>query len=121
MRTLILLDLSCHGSNICLVSHKSLLMAKGTRIIGHPMGFWEQGNKDIYFRGTREQRSKTRVTEEHDKCSFGEQGIQEIGERGNSDLYQKSKGTGILPWEGLRSDPQHMMAFCHDHIWKKNY
>ena len=39
-------------------------------------GFWEQGNKAIYFRGTREQKPKTegnRGTKAQD-VDFGEQG-----------------------------------------------
>ena len=37
---------------------------------GPPRGFGEQENKAIYFRGTREQTSKT----ERNKGNFGEQG-----------------------------------------------
>ena len=63
-------------------------------------GVW--GNKGIYFRGTREQRTK----------SEGKRGTKAIWGTGNignqdfdfgeqSNLFQGNKGTGILPWEGL--------------------
>ena len=68
---------------------------------GPPRGFGEQGNKAIYFRGTREQKSKTignRGTKailgnrEHRKSRFWFWGTRE-----NTDFFQWNKGRGIPP------------------------
>ena len=71
-------------------------------IIKRPsQGFLRQGNKTIYFRGTREQKSKI----------VGNWGTKEVlgirehrkpiflfwGTRENADLFQGNKGTGNLP------------------------
>ena len=74
-------------------------------IIKRPsQGFLRQGNKTIYFRGTREQKSKTvgnwgtkelLGNREHRKSRFLYWGTRE-----NADLFQESKAIGTLPAAG---------------------
>ena len=74
---------------------------------GPPRGFGEQGNKAIYFRGTREQKSQTEGSRgtkailgnrEHrnQNFDFGEQGKMPIF------FFQENKETST--WEGLHSN-----------------
>ena len=66
---------------------------------GPPRGFGEQGNKTIYFRGTREQRLKVKGT--GTKAILGNRKLKnqdfDFGEQGkNADFFQRNKGTGML-------------------------
>ena len=54
------------------------------------MGFEGQENKAIYFRGSREQNSKT----EGNRGNFGEQGpgnIENLGTRENADFFRRTR------------------------------
>ena len=67
---------------------------------GPPRGFGEQGNKAIYFRGTREQKSKTegnRETKEHRRSRFWSWGTRE-----NADFFRGIREQ-VPPWEGLKN------------------
>ena len=66
-------------------------------------GFWEQGNKAIYFRGTREQRSKIERNgetkgnlgnREHRKSDF------DFGEQGEMQTYFRGTREQVFPQEG---------------------
>ena len=81
-----------------------LMCTKANRKCGPSWGFWEQGNKAIYFRGTREQTSKTewnRGTQEllgnreHRKSRFWFWGSKEMSVGGGG--VQGNKGTGTHP------------------------
>ena len=58
-------------------------------------GFGEQGNKAIYFRGTREQKSKTKGNR-GTKAILGNIENQDFDlvTRENADFFQANKGTG---------------------------
>ena len=81
-----------------------------------PRGFGERGNKAIYFRGTRGQKSKTegnRGTKEfwgtgnteNQECDFGEQ-------RENADFFLGNKITGTPPG---RASP--LWGFNQFYLW----
>ena len=73
--------------------HEMLLVGKPGLFIRPSQGFGEQGSNGIYFKGTREQRSKN----EGNRGTMAILGEIKILILGNSDLFQGNKGTGISP------------------------
>ena len=70
---------------------------------GPPRGFGDQGNRDIYFRGTREQMGEKKWGEKGNKGNLGETGCmgkQDVEFEKQSNLFQGNKGADTL-WEGF--------------------
>ena len=69
-----------------------------------PSGYGEQRNDIIYFRKTREQKSKSEKNRGTNVVS-GSRELRKLrfwfwGTRENADIFQGNKGT-VIPWEDL--------------------
>ena len=81
-------------------------------------GFGEQGNKAIYFRGTRWQKSKLKGTEEQRRF-WGTENIEnhdfDFGEQGKMLIFWGgNKGTGTPTGRALKSSLASIMSFMVD-------